>query len=260
MNFTREPIIETVITPKEGNKLIVKSSKSDKGEEYLVDAVEVVSFGQALFFRSIERPKAFLVPIGDYEVVEGKEIRQPLKTTFLDKTVKIGGGKEASTKKENYEKEEAGDKTENTAPSFVEGEETGNNPNNNNKRDHRRRRRRRGGKEREENSKMLPSRPPIESNSIPSNQGETSPENGKENAKEAVISPPTFSQLIPPPTKLISESLKKYKETVAPIEEENKENPPAAEASAPLERRIEQPLEVSPYFFSSEAGWPPYGF
>lgn len=50
MDFTREPIIETVITPKEGCKLVVRSSKTVGQEEYFVDAVEVVTFGNAIFF------------------------------------------------------------------------------------------------------------------------------------------------------------------------------------------------------------------
>ena len=73
MNFTREPIIETIITAKDGNRLVVRSSKSGNQEEYNVEAVEVVSFGQALFFRSLEKPTCFLVPVGDYEVIEVKE-------------------------------------------------------------------------------------------------------------------------------------------------------------------------------------------
>ena len=59
VNFTREPIIESVITPKEGCKLVVRNSKGVSQEDNFVDAVEIVSFGSALFFRSLERPKAF---------------------------------------------------------------------------------------------------------------------------------------------------------------------------------------------------------
>ena len=75
MDFTREPIIETIITPKEGCKLVVRSSKSAGQEEYFVDALEVVSFGGQSFFRSLERPKAFLVPTSDDEVLEVREAR-----------------------------------------------------------------------------------------------------------------------------------------------------------------------------------------
>lgn len=96
MDFTREPVIETVITPREGCKLVVRSSKSSGQEEYFVDAVEVVSFGHSLFFRSLERPKAFLVPVSDYEVLEVREARMVLKNVGVERSIKIGGGKEAA--------------------------------------------------------------------------------------------------------------------------------------------------------------------
>lgn len=93
MNFTREPIIETVITPKDGYKLSIRNSKGGSQEEYFVDVIEVVSFGQSMFFRSQERPKSFLLPVTDYEVVEAKETRVVLKNAPLEGSIKIGGGK-----------------------------------------------------------------------------------------------------------------------------------------------------------------------
>lgn len=98
MEFTRQPIIETVISAKEGFKLVVRSSKGTGQEEYFVDAVEVVSFGNSFFFRSSEKPKAFLVPATDYEILEVRETRMVLKNVGLDKAIKIGGGKEALMK------------------------------------------------------------------------------------------------------------------------------------------------------------------
>ena len=94
MDFTREPVIEAVITPKEGCKLVVRSSKTVGQEEYFVDSLEIVSFGKSIFFRSTERPKIFLVPVSDYEVVEVRETRMVLKTTGTEKgAIKIGGGR-----------------------------------------------------------------------------------------------------------------------------------------------------------------------
>ena len=93
MNFTREPILETIITPKEGYKIILRNSKLPTEEEYSVDAVELVSFGTAIFYRSLERPKPFLLPITDYEVYESKDVRMVLKTAPVEKNIKIGGGK-----------------------------------------------------------------------------------------------------------------------------------------------------------------------
>lgn len=98
MNFTREPIIETIITPRDGYKLILRANRGDK--EFSVDAAEVVNFGNALFFRSTERPKSFLLPVAEYEVVETRETRVVLKNASLDKSVKIAGGKEANSKEE----------------------------------------------------------------------------------------------------------------------------------------------------------------
>ena len=94
MNFTREPIIETIITPREGYRLIVRSTKHASDEEFTVDAVEVVSFGSALFYRSLEKPHPFLLPVADYQVVEGKESRVVLKNAQFERTIKIGGGRE----------------------------------------------------------------------------------------------------------------------------------------------------------------------
>lgn len=93
MNFTREPILETIITPKEGYKIILRNSKLPTEEEYSVEAVEIVSFGTAIFYRSLERPKPFLLPTTDYEVYESKDVRMVLKTAPLEKNIKIGGGK-----------------------------------------------------------------------------------------------------------------------------------------------------------------------
>lgn len=100
MDFTREPIIESVITPKEGCKLVIRSSKGAGQEEFFVDAVEIVSFGTTFFLRSLEKPKAFLVPASDYEILEVRETRMVLKNVGIDRSIKIGGGKEAPKKKE----------------------------------------------------------------------------------------------------------------------------------------------------------------
>jgi len=104
VNFTREPIIETVITPKDGYKLSIRNSKGGSQEEYFVDAIEVVSFGQSMFFRSQERPKSFLLPVTDYEVVEAKETRVVLKNAPLEGSIKIGGGRVHKAPKEQEEK------------------------------------------------------------------------------------------------------------------------------------------------------------
>ncbi|NGX61532.1 MAG: hypothetical protein K940chlam9_01019 [Chlamydiae bacterium] len=100
MNFTRDPLIETVITPKEGFKLVIRSSKGGAQEEFFVDSVEVISFGKHCFYRSLEKPKSFVVPVGDYEILEVREARMILKTPTLEKGIKIAGGKEKGAKTE----------------------------------------------------------------------------------------------------------------------------------------------------------------
>ena len=94
MDFTREPIIESIITPREGFRIVVRSSKNVGHEEYFVDALEIVVFGGAVFFRSKEKPKPFLVPTCDYEIFEVREPRILLKTPSIEGTVKISSSKE----------------------------------------------------------------------------------------------------------------------------------------------------------------------
>lgn len=103
MDFTRDPIIETIISPKDGYKLSVRNSRGPSQEEYLVNALEIVSFGSALFFRSLEKPKPFLLPVSDYEIVEVKEARMVLKNVSLDKPIKIGESKENKASSEDKE-------------------------------------------------------------------------------------------------------------------------------------------------------------
>ncbi len=215
MNFTREPIIETIITPKEGNKLLVRSSKTDGQEEYTVDAVEVVAFGPALFFRSTEKPKSFLVPISDYEVVEVKETRVVLKNAQFERNIKIGGGRDASIRREVVEKEEEADE-EVALTAEDKQEESEDMPQFDRKKD-----RRRGGRMRrrpEDNdmrARILETASganntsaPIEPKSAPSE-----------------MAPMAFTTLIPPPTTLISDSISKYKEMM---------KAPAVEGPAPV--------------------------
>ena len=102
MNFTREPIIETVITPKEGHKLALRNSKGGGQEEFFIDSLEVISFGKSAFYRSLEKPKCFVVPVGDYEILEVREARMVLKSAKVE-PVKI---ERATKKKEESAVEE----------------------------------------------------------------------------------------------------------------------------------------------------------
>ena len=208
MNFTREPIIETIISPKEGFKLLVRSSKAGGGEEYIVDAIEVVSFGKAFFFRSLERPKSFLVPASDYEVLEVKETRVALKNVLHERTIKIGGGREAPVR--HREREQAAKEEENAsseeAPSEGEGAEPATaEPRSERRRDRRRHRRRRQPDEQEWSRGHEQQQRDVESPK-PTPSAEGSEEQG-----EAKPSTSMFSSLFPPPPNLISETLGRLK-------------------------------------------------
>ena len=216
MNFTREPIIETVITPREGCKLVIRSSKGTGQEEYIVDAVEVVSFGHSFFFRSQERPKSFLVPVSDYEVLESKETRMVLKNVASDRAIKIGGGAPPRAveppRDETYtEARPAPDRP----------------PQDRNDRKRGQRRRGRRGRDRHdypqetrEPNNTEPHEPPAEPESHnyeePHNTAENFPQEGEQPPK----APSFISKLFPPPPTLIKESLSRYKPSEAPESEE----------------------------------------
>lgn len=213
MDFTREPIIETVITPKEGHKLVVRSSKSAGQEEYFVEAVEVVSFGHSLFFRSIERPKAFLVPVSDYEVLEVRETRMVLKNVGIERAIKIGGGREGKPPKElQREKAEQPAELVNEAEIISAGAgaevsaEVRSDGKVEKKRDRRRHARRRRGRDEETASEELSE----EEKEISSRSDDETALEGESQALSIPVVP--FSTMLPPPTTLISESIARYKD------------------------------------------------
>lgn len=204
MDFTREPIIETIITPREGCKLVVRNSKNSAQEEYFVDAVEVVSFGTSFFFRSLERPKSFLVPASEYEVLEAREARMVLKNVGSDRTVKIAGGKlpAKAPKEAEVEKEVppiVQKKTVPEAAAEAKGEERFEK-----KRDRRRNYRRRRGKDELTDEPMAPVTLPFPAPEI------TPPTNRSVDA--APVTQTIISSLLPPPSSLISDSIIKYRE------------------------------------------------
>jgi hypothetical protein len=220
VDFTREPIIETIITPKEGCKLVVRSSKSTGQEEYFVDAVEVVAFGHALFFRSLERPKAFLVPISDYEVLEVREARMVLKNAGLDRSIKIGGGREGSLKANREVEKTGGVAIEEEAQAevgleegvVVQSSEAPAEVRVDKKRDRRRHYRKRKGKEEgvKEGEAELAGSASEEGKAVISTS-----ESSTEEIQEEVSAPITsslFSSLLQPPPTLISETISRYRQ------------------------------------------------
>lgn len=213
MDFTREPIIETVVTPKEGCKLVVRSSKSGGQEEYFVDAVEIVSFGSSVFFRSQERPKAFIVPASDYEILEVREARMVLKNVGLDRSIKIGGGRDNNTKpvKEiQVEKAPIQIAVEEEAVQVPQPEVAPQVKQEGRKKDRRRQYRRRRG--REEDSSEDGDQEAVHS------QGESTEKEGSlqgESQNVSQVSPSTSPNVVgvilPPPPMLISETISRYK-------------------------------------------------
>lgn len=203
MNFTREPIIETVITPREGSKLLVRNSKQPTQEEYQVEALEVVSFGNSLFFRCQERTKPFLVPVTDYEVIETKEVRVALKNAPQERSIKIGGGREAPVRppREPQPISEAPAESSDSEPSDNMPPRPQHPGGDNKKRDRRRSRRRRS-LERHDSPEgrtdaPLAHEPPSESS---------------ERSEEAPAPAPSFiSKLFPPPPTLIRDNISRYK-------------------------------------------------
>jgi hypothetical protein len=254
VNFTREPIIETIISPKEGCKLLVRSSKGGtEAEEHYVDAVEVVSFGRAFFFRSMERPKAFLVPVSDYEILEVKETRVALKNVSHERNIKIGGGREASLRYNHreppQEREQELTTAEEDQPVAEEtGLEAAIGARMDKRRDRRRRRHRRPSDEQDWSERR---QQPNQENQQQQPDGEQKAQGGGAE-DETKVSSPMFPSLIPPPP-LISETLSRYKDKefmegnskeVGSKEEKAKKEPkappsdeePTGSESAPLHR------------------------
>jgi hypothetical protein len=253
VDFTREPIIETVITPKEGCKLVVRSSKATGQEEYFVDAVEVVSFGNSFFFRSLERPKSFLVPVSDYEILEVREARMVLKNIGLERSIKIGGGRESGpkiAKETSAEKaehvlvspeEELAPSRETASTAEAKGEVRGDR-----KRERRSRYRRRRGRdesvskegeptieEPEEEGKIELAKP-IREEELPLGTDEMAPS-----------APTILPSILPPPPTLISETIARYKDNAMFkgaffMREESEEGPAQDSSETKLEEEAQE--------------------
>lgn len=217
MDFTREPIIETIITPKEGCKLVVRSSKSTGQEEYFVDSVEVVSFGHSFFFRSLERPKSFLVPVSDYEILEVREARMVLKNVGLDRSIKIAGGREGGgggkgSREPVQEKAEPAHVAEELVSAAEGSAPEGKVDKKRERRRHSRRRRGRDDLAVKEGEEEFQDEGSTESRVLlaPPNGGEKQVEGG---VSAQMASPSSvISSLLPPPTTLISETIARYKD------------------------------------------------
>ncbi|MCE5293881.1 MAG: hypothetical protein LLF94_04640 [Chlamydiales bacterium] len=215
MDFTREPIIETVITPREGYRLVVRSSKGAGSEEHFVDALEVVSFGSGIFFRSLERPKPFIVPVADYEVLEVREPRMVLKTPS-EHGAKVPTQRLKAVDPQKAEAANAVAAVTAAAPqdaataATADGKAEKAGDRNDRRRDRRRGfRRRRGGRDEA-------GRPEGEEasgdNQEPQSADAQAQNNGPEEESKVISSTPMLSSILPPPTMLIRDDLKRLRE------------------------------------------------
>ena len=228
MNFTREPIIETILSPKDGYKLCIKNSKIADSEELFVDAIEVVSFGNAFFFRGQERPKPFFVPVSDYQVFEVKETRVVLKNATHERNIKIGGGREAPkpAKEPSLAKPEEEAKEAVTVDGKPEK-----------KRERRRNRRRKVT----DDKKDSPDSENLEDGASADLEEGSEPSKGK--SSEGIITSAMFTSLLPPPSKLISEQLEHIREQAAAAEAKTRKAEEAKELEVIAEPQLEETLD-----------------
>jgi len=107
VDFTREPIIETVVIPRDGYRIAVRNSKASGQEEFFVEALEIVTIGGTCFFRNREKPTPFMVPATDYEIVEVRDPRLGLKVASFESTFKSANTRVRIAAKEEERVEKA---------------------------------------------------------------------------------------------------------------------------------------------------------
>ena len=205
MDFTREPVIQSVITPRQGYRLVVRSSKSAGLEEHFVDAVEIVSFGDSAFFRSTERPKPFIVPVSDHEVLEVREPRIVLKAPAQG-SIKVSAAEKIRVKQEPEKaKEEATTEARSGRPR--EREEARGDK----RRDRRRGTRRRRGQSKEE--QMQEGAEALEGQKIEGQESftEFTDTEFQVEGENILTTAPMLSTILPPPTTLIRDNLERLR-------------------------------------------------
>jgi hypothetical protein len=203
VDFTREPVIQSVITPRQGYRLVVRSSKSAGLEEHFVDAVEIVSFGSFSFFRSTERPKPFIVPVSDYEVLEVREPRIVLKTPAQG-SIKVSAAEKPRAKQE-VEKAETQDETKGRGREKQEARTE-------KRRDRRRGTRRRRGQARDDNIQQVQD----DEKALHEHEHEPFTEftdsELQAQREELLSTTPMLSSILPPPATLIRDNLERLRQ------------------------------------------------
>jgi hypothetical protein len=216
VHYTREPIIESILSARDGFKLVLKNSKTVSSQEISAEVIEIVSFAGAVFYRSQDRSKNFLVPASDFEIAEVKDARLVLKNISLEKSSKL----QNPPKESSFHDQELDMKEEVTTSALDENEaatssNTQSSSQNNRmerRRERRRNRRRRHNEDRQQDDKKDVAQ---EDNS----QEPSDSFDGNESS-QAPMPIPTLN-LIPPPTTLISQTLARYKDKqqdIGPIE------------------------------------------
>lgn len=206
MHFTREPIIESILSARDGFKLVLRNSKTQGGAEISAEVVEIVSFSGAVFYRSQDRSKNFLLPASDYEINEVKDARLVLKNISIEKSNKL----QNPPKEPIAHESQAGDvdldleMTEEDASSAAQGQgqpQPQHSSRQERRRERRRNRRRRHSEERHGEEKK----------DVASESGEDA-QNQESSGLEQPVAPIPTLNLIPPPPTLISQTLARYKE------------------------------------------------
>src|SRR3990167_10702335 len=87
--YKKEPIQESIISARDGHKILVKSTKHSTEGEFFVDAVEVVSFGPQIFYRCLEKPRPFFLPASDFLIEEVKDQKVAIRHTVEGKNTKV---------------------------------------------------------------------------------------------------------------------------------------------------------------------------
>lgn len=224
MHFTREPIIESILSARDGYKLVLRNSKTASSAEISAEVIEIVSFAGTVFYRSQDRSRNFLLPAIDFEIVEVKDARLVLKNISLEKSSKLQNPPKETVL------EEASDELHDDAvvgnDQEVQASATTANSSQNSRlerrRERRRNRRRRHNEEKNTEEKK--------DGSVDTAQEQESSESLADGGSlldnvspQPSIQIPTLN-LIPPPTTLISQTLARYKEKL-PEQEASNESP-----------------------------------
>ncbi len=243
MNFTREPILETIISAKEDYKLKIKSTKHEGSAEYLVDAVEVVCFGTTFFYRSGEPAHTFFVPAQDFEIEQVRQVRISLKTP-TETNIKIAGGAEGGNRpaseksKENRKEKPVKDHHHDKGVEKATDSDVKSNT--------------------EEKAEVETTKAPSKDKHLKRSQNKRMSKDRKKAEKEAAgvtsteQTPQTsiFKHLLRPPEALISDSMHKYqsiinsqneKRTFVPSEEVKESKP----VEVPISKSFDDPELVS---------------